>query len=239
MLAPSETCQEERPLRLSTAIALAFMLASGCTRPLTENEAAFTKSLFGDTIDTDVIEVLAGAGITPLPYETPQQKMARAETAKTPPRKAPDDICVRKPSPRAYAWSWPAAFVLENNVYLSYRYYAKDAFAGVYQGRVPYPQALLMAHELVHVWQWQNRERTLYTPEKSGSESVKSRDPYYWVSDAGREFLSYGYEQQAAIIEDFVCYALLDPEDPKLDEIAEILAPIIPVDGFLKSLGRR
>jgi hypothetical protein len=217
----------------------ALAVSASCTRSLTDNEAAFTHALCGDTIDTDAIEVLAGAGITPLPYVTPQQKAARAEAAKAPPRKAPEDICVRKPSPRKYAWSWPAAFVLENNVYLAYRYYAKDAFAGVYDGRVPYPQTLLMAHELVHVWQWQNRELTDYTPEKSGSESVKSRDPYYWVGEAGREFLSYGYEQQAAIIEDFVCYALLDPEDAKLGEIADILRPVLPVDQFLRELGRR
>ncbi|MGH1367818.1 MAG: hypothetical protein ACRBCL_04320 [Maritimibacter sp.] len=224
---------------IATTAFVALTLGAGCTRHLTDNEARFAHDLFGDTIETDSIEVLAGAGLTPLPYETPQQKSARAEAAKAPPRKAPEDICVRKPSPRKYAWSWPAAFVLENNVYLAYRFYAKDAFAGVYEGSVPYPLAQLMAHELVHVWQWQNRDITDYTPEKSGSESVKSRDPYYWVGKEGREFLSYGYEQQAAIIEDFVCYALLDPQDAKLDEIASILRPVLPVDRFLNALGGR
>lgn len=212
---------------------------SGCTRALTDNEVDFANALFGDTIDADEIEVLAGAGITPLPYETPQQKAAKAEAAKQPPRKAPEGICDRKPSPRKYAWNWPAAFVIENNVYVAYRWYLKDMYAGLDEGRVPFPQALLMTHELVHVWQWQNRALTEYTPEKSGAESVKSRDPYYWVSEEGREFLSYGYEQQAAIIEDFVCYALLDPGNPRLAETAAIIEPVLPVGPFLERLGRK
>lgn len=53
-----------------------------------------------------------------------------------------------------------------------------------------------LAHELVHVWQYQALKRT-------GIELMLSR-VYRYRLDPARDFLSYGYEQQAAIVEDYV-----------------------------------
>lgn len=53
-----------------------------------------------------------------------------------------------------------------------------------------------LAHELVHVWQYQALKRT-------GIELLLSR-VYRYRLDPARTFRSYGYEQQAAIIEDYV-----------------------------------
>ena len=53
-----------------------------------------------------------------------------------------------------------------------------------------------LAHELTHVWQYQALKR-------SGIELLFSR-VYRYRLDPLREFLSYGYEQQAAIVEDYV-----------------------------------
>ncbi|HBK92309.1 MAG TPA: hypothetical protein DDZ68_11615 [Parvularcula sp.] len=53
-----------------------------------------------------------------------------------------------------------------------------------------------LAHELVHVWQYQALNR-------SGIELLFSR-VYRYRLDPARAFLSYGYEQQAAIVEDYV-----------------------------------
>lgn len=53
-----------------------------------------------------------------------------------------------------------------------------------------------LAHELVHVWQYQALKR-------SGIELLFSR-VYRYRLEPAREFLSYGYEQQAAIVEDYV-----------------------------------
>ena len=59
----------------------------------------------------------------------------------------------------------------------------------------------------------------------------------YWFTAArDAEFLTFGYEQQGAIVQDFVCYALFDAEDPKRDELAALLRPVLPVDGFLAAL---
>ncbi|MEC7762258.1 MAG: hypothetical protein VX874_10155 [Pseudomonadota bacterium] len=225
-------------MRLELCAALVCVaLTAACSRTLTPNETAFAKNLFGDTIEVEGIEVLAGVGVLPIPRDYPALTSASdTPTVAPPPRKAPDDLCVRKPSPRKY-WDWPAAFVLDDNIYFSYRWFPADAFEGLPQSAL-YPVAPIMAHELVHVWQWQNRERTNYSPLVSAGESIESKDPYFWVPEAGREFLSYGYEQQAAIVEDLVCYTLFDPKDPKLDELADILRPILPVDRFIAAYGR-
>lgn len=53
-----------------------------------------------------------------------------------------------------------------------------------------------LAHELVHVWQYQALKR-------SGIELLLSR-VYRYRLDPARAFRSYGYEQQAAIVEDYV-----------------------------------
>jgi len=53
-----------------------------------------------------------------------------------------------------------------------------------------------LAHELTHVWQYRLLKRT-------GLELFASRI-YRYRLDPRRLFLSYGYEQQAAIVEDYV-----------------------------------
>ena len=53
-----------------------------------------------------------------------------------------------------------------------------------------------LAHELVHVWQYEALKR-------GGIDLLLSR-VYRYRLDPAREFLSYGYEQQAAIVEDYV-----------------------------------
>ncbi len=53
-----------------------------------------------------------------------------------------------------------------------------------------------LAHELTHVWQYRALRRT-------GLELLASRT-YHYRLDSDRVFHSYGYEQQAAIVEDYV-----------------------------------
>lgn len=219
---------------MKRALLLGLLALSACARPLTETETLVAKNLFGESLDTEAVTVTAGVGVLPLPRKPRPEPAAAGDPQPT--RKPPDDLCVRKPNPRQY-WDWPAAFVLRNTLFFSFKWYPHDAFDGMPE-TVPYPHSVLMAHELVHVWQWQNRDWTGYAPLKAGNESLVSRDPYFFDPAEAGEFLSFGYEQQAAMIEDFVCYALFDPDDPKLDEIAGILRPVLPVDGFLKSLGR-
>lgn len=206
----------------------AVLLLTACARPLTPTETEVAHSLFGDTLDTGAVSVTAGLGVLPLPRDRVR------EGAGVVVAEAPPDLCVRKRSTQRY-WTWPAAFVLRNNVFFSYRYYQSDAFRG-FPRSAPYPSSLLLAHELVHVWQWQNRARTAYTSGEAAGETIANVDPYWFEVDPGAEFFTLGYEQQGALMQDFVCYALFDRNDPKLQELAAVLRPVLPVDDFLAKL---
>lgn len=220
------------PLPSLAALASLVLLAA-CARPLTSNETLAAKALFGDTLDAEAVTVRAGVGILPLPREPRPAPDAEARPAVSP----PPGLCDRKQSTQRY-WTWPAAFVLNNDVFFSYDYYPHDAFRG-FPRSVPYPASVIMAHELVHVWQWQNRAITNYSPTRAGGETVENVDPYWFADADATEFLSYGYEQQGALVQDFVCYAIFDSANPRLRELAAILRPVLPVDDFLALLGQR
>lgn len=209
---------------------------AACTRPLTPNETKAARGLFGDTLNTDAVRVTAGVGLLPLPRDRQNDRRAESSAASpaAAPASPPPGLCTRKRSTRRY-YDWPAAFVLNNTVFFSHRFYTADAFAGLPESAL-YPTSVLMAHELVHVWQWQNRRRTAYTPQGAASETFAKVDPYWFGVDRGADFFAMGYEQQAAMVQDFVCYALFEPNDPKRDELAAVLRPALPVDRFLAAL---
>ncbi|MDP2204875.1 MAG: DUF4157 domain-containing protein [Alphaproteobacteria bacterium] len=60
-------------------------------------------------------------------------------------------------------------------------------------------------HELVHVWQHQNR--VLSTPREAARETLKHKfnyaQSYPYRLDPARDLTSYGFEQQAAMIQDY------------------------------------
>jgi hypothetical protein len=204
-------------MRRVLILCLMLGLAAGCGRPLAENEAAFAGALFGDSFDVDRVQVAYDVGVFPPPRPRP---MVFVE------KRAKGDPCARgEPTP---VTGPPAAFVAFNRIHYSQSFYTSDAMAG-WPGKIRMPHALLLAHELTHIWQWQNREITGYHPVRAMGEAVRNADPYFYAVDAARPFLDYGFEQQAAIVEDFVCYRVFDPSHPKFAELRAILAPVFPV----------
>ncbi len=212
------------------ALALLLVLAA-CARPLTPGETRFARDMFGDTLDPARVRVHAGAGLTPLPHPKPApQPPTRASRAEL-----PKGFCTRTPQPRKIRW--PAGFALGNSVFLKRDYYVADTFPG-WPEQFLLPQGFLMAHELVHVWQWQNRATTHYSPLRPLAEAARRADPYYWDPTGPRPFQAYGFEQQAALVEDYLCYRLFEPASPRLDELRAILAPALPIDRLEADLGR-
>lgn len=59
------------------------------------------------------------------------------------------------------------------------------------------------AHELTHVWQYQNVSR--WTTVIAGSEHIRFRNPYGYSLD-GRPFNQYRFEQQGSIVQDYYRY---------------------------------
>jgi hypothetical protein len=219
-----------KTLRFAAVLALGVLAA--CARPLTQNEETFAEALFGETLDAQAVRIWGG-----LPQawtEMPSTGVtAEADAPPLPPRRPPEGFCERKPQKAGETVL--AAFVLYDHIWFMHDFYEHDSFNG-FPVSVPLPTALIMVHELVHVWQWQNRAVTGYTPTGSAGESVGVEDPYYWADAAAQEFLSYGYEQQAAIIEDFACYALFDRRAVRYRELKALLAPVLPVSEFEAAL---
>lgn len=208
-------------------IAAAFCLAAlgGCSRPLTEAETRFAKDLFGASLDTSKVSVAQGVGITPL-YRTVPNSVVLVD--------GDDDACVRTPQPRGA--QPPQAFAFRNRINFGSKLYSSD-MALTWPRALRVPHALVLAHELTHVWQWQNRETTGYSPGRAVAESWRLADPYY-TSPGSAAFYSFGYEQQAALVADYVCFTVSNPSHPRHAELREILAPVFPLEGFEAAMGR-
>ncbi|MCK0166123.1 hypothetical protein MWU52_01015 [Jannaschia sp. S6380] len=89
--------------------------------------------------------------------------------------------------------------------------------------------AMFLAHEATHVWQWQNRARTGYHPAKAFAEQATVDDPYLFDAELTRPFLSYGYEVQASLVEEYVCCATLDPAGDRTERLHALLSEALPV----------
>ena len=202
-------------------IALAGLIfLSACARPLTVAETKFAQDLFGPSLDTSEVTITQGLGLFPL-YKTNPTKVTVLNGT--------DKACVRTPQPRGA--QPPQAFAFRNRMHFDSELYSSNMALGWPEG-LRFPNAIILAHELTHVWQWQNREVTGYTAMRALKESWRLADPYFSAPGEAPIFFAFGYEQQAAIVEDFVCFSMANPTHPRHDELKEILEPVLPVDQF-------
>lgn len=224
------SAQRWLPLRLLGRAALAALLlalAACGGRPLSDSEQAFAADIIGDELDTGKVRVAAGFG------------PSRPSAAPTPPvkakRKTVPGACARVPQgPRTEP---PPGFALRNRIHLRNDLYRDDLAPG-WPDRILVPQSFVLAHELVHVWQWQNRQVTGYRPLRAFLEGLLNVDPYYYRPAGDDAFLGFGYEQQAALVEDYFCHVLFDPGNPRRADLRAILAPHFPLDRLDAALAR-
>ncbi|QIE44296.1 hypothetical protein G5B38_01405 [Pseudohalocynthiibacter aestuariivivens] len=212
---------------LTTCLVIAL---GGCSRALTPNERAFAADILGPSLDADKVRVAQDMGFAAPP--TKSHRVPRSLPVDSPPHEGACD----RTAPQA-ASGPPPAWALFNRVHFVTDLYQPDLAAGWPQYAL-FPQALVMAHELVHVWQWQNRRRTHYHPVRAALESLVNLDPYFYAPKDGTAFLEYGYEQQAALLEDYLCYALYDPANARRAHLRTILSPYFPLDRLDASLAR-
>ena len=210
-------------MRRSGIILAVLCLLAACARPLTPSEVAFAEDLFGPTLDTQKVRIL------PAPY-WPQDVQAPRAVRGT------DKACVRVPQPRGA--QPPQAFALGNMMHFSGPLQARDMTLAWPRG-LRFPQALIFAHEMTHVWQWQNRAWTGYTPLRAVAESIALADPYFSASGEAPLFFAFGYEQQAAIVEDYLCFTIANPGHPRRLELRALLEPVFPVDAFEAAIDRQ
>ena len=207
-------------------LVLVCLVLTACSRPMTPTEEKFAKDVFGPTLDTSAVKVARGAGLFP-PGNTRVIKITRVVGT--------ERACIRVPQPKSEKVPAPA-FAFRNTVHFDTGLYSSDMILE-WPGALRFPQALIFAHELTHVWQWQNRARTGYTPFRAAAESLRIVDPYF-APPGEAAFLSFGYEQQAAMVEDYLCFAFANPNHPRRAELRAILAPVFPIDALEAKLAR-
>ena len=207
---------------ISLALCLVGLLTA-CARPLTQGETRLAQDIFGPTLDTGAVRVTQGLGLAPPPEKTTGAAPILLTEGLRP------GLCARN-APQASTGP-PPAWAIYNRMHFIDGLYRTDMSEGWPEGAL-FPQALVFAHELVHVWQWQNRKLTGYRPARAAFESLITMNPYFYVPGEGGTFLDFGYEQQAALLEDYLCHALYDPQNPRRAELRGILAPYFPLAGL-------
>lgn len=205
-----------RPCLPRLSAALALVLLAACGRPLTDSEAAFDARIHGPGIDVARVRLVEGAPVGTVTFRRkPRPRVSCTERILPPAR---DEIVTTR----------PAAVTLFDTIYFSRDWYARNYMPG-WPERLYLIEAMLLAHELTHVWQWQNRERTGYHPFRAAAEHRRSDDPYLFDLDRAPDFLSYGYEQQGAIVEEYVCCRALAPEAARTRRLHAMLKDAFPV----------
>lgn len=207
----------------SSVLVFVMCCVAACGRPLTVAETEFAQDLFGPTLNTEKVRILS------LPYWAKEPGEPRL-------MRGTERACLRTPQPRGA--QPPQAFALGSNMHFSGNLQARDMKLGWPNG-MRFPQGLIFAHELTHVWQWQNREWTGYSPFRAVAESIALPDPYFSATGEAPVFFAFGFEQQAAIVEDYVCFTIANPTHPRRAELRQLLAPVFPVDAFEAAIERR
>lgn len=198
-------------------ILLGFVLGlSACARGLTPQERQMTTELMGQSIDAERARWIEFGviGMTSRTYPTRPQITCRERIGP-----APTGPSFQGRTAGAVAW---------DHVLTSPDWTLPNYLEG-YPNRINLVAAMFFAHEMVHIWQWQNREITGYSPFKGLSEHRPGIDPYLFDPEQEIQFLQMGYEQQAALVEEFICCRTLAPDAPRTQRLYDTLSQAMPV----------
>lgn len=195
---------------------LLLLLLASCGRPLTVNERAFLDTIHGDSINYDRVRLHDGAPTRAVTFRRKARPRTTCRELILPP--AEEKIVTTK----------PAAVAVYNTILFDKDWYIDD-YLPDYPDRIGLIAAMLFAHELTHIWQWQNRASTGYSPLRAASEHQVSNDPYLFEIKGDRKFSDFGFEQQGSIVEEFVCCRALAPTAPRTKRLHTLLAQVMPV----------
>lgn len=204
---------------------LTLIILTACGRPLTMNERAFTAATFGPDFPTERVRLNDDLMFGEVTYKRPIRPRLTCSERIWPPSKG-ETVTVA-----------PGAMVGFHTAFFRPDLYRKD-FLPDYPQQFDLVNTMLFAHEMTHVWQWANRARTGYHPFKGAGEHSGNPDPYLFDPDTKISFLDHGYEQQGAIVEEYVCCRLLDPDAPRTTRLRDMISAEMPLqrlDNLLQS----
>ncbi len=195
-----------------------FMLVAACGRPLTENERSFLRGLHGPTLSTENIRISRAPFVGMFRVRYPARPRTTCREQIAPPPDGP------------WLEGSVAGMAGKRRIYVNPDWYLPDYLPDYPQG-LNLAAAMFFAHEMTHIWQYQNRRITGYHPFRGLSEHEPGRDPYLFDDSAAQSFLEYGYEQQASIVEEYLCCILLDPGGSRTGRLRRMLSEVMePAD---------
>jgi len=201
---------------------LILAVVASCGRPLTETEIAFARTLHGDALDVKRVRLVDGAPTRAVTFRRKARPRTTCRELILPPPTG--DIVTAK----------PAAVALWTHVLFDEDWYLDD-YVPDYPEEINLIAAMLLAHELTHVWQWQNRKVTGYSPLRAAREHQFGSDPYLFDIAEERTFSEFGFEQQGSIVEEFVCCRALAPQAPRTKRLHKLIAGAMPVAALPQS----
>lgn len=195
------------------ALCLVLALGACAERRLSEAERGFLDTVQGPELDAAEVVVVKGALIGAFPMKRPARPQVACRERIWPPEEGTVEGRV-------------AGVVVGERLNVARWFWTGDFLKG-YPEVLPLPRAMYLAHEMTHVWQWQARAETGYAPWKAAGEHAASADPYLFEV-GGQSFLDYGYEQQASLVEEYVCCRALDPTGARTERLRDMLRPVFP-----------
>lgn len=195
---------------------LAFLLLAACGRPLTDAESMMARDLMGNSLDPAPVRFaeVGFIGLREIVYPARPRVTCRERIGPIP--------------TETHYVGRTAGAVLFNQVLTNPDFTVPDYVPG-YPDQVNVVAAMFLAHELTHIWQWQNRDLTGYHPLRGALEHQPGVDPYLFDPDADLSFLDLGFEQQAALVEEFVCCRTLAPDAVRTERLWHVLHEAMPV----------
>jgi hypothetical protein len=204
-------------VRTMRALLLIVLLTlAACGRPLTEAEAAYMADLQGESFDAAAVRIARNPVIGLGTRIYPARPQITCRERIWPP---PDGPTIEART---------AGIVLFNTMHVRPDFYLPD-YVAPREGRRSLAAAMFFAHEMTHVWQWQNRAATAYHPFRAFSEHVRIEDPYLFDPQDDRAFLDYGYEVQASLVEEYVCCRAVDPRGARTRRLERLIGQVMPV----------
>lgn len=190
------------------------LIVTACGRPLTDNERAFLSGLHGDTLDPEPIRVTHAAFVGIIRVRYPARPRTTCRELIAPPPDGP------------WLQGSVAGMAGKRRIYVNPDWYLPD-YVPEYPDTVHLGAAMFFAHEMTHIWQFQNREITGYHPFRGLGEHKPGEDPYLFDASAQQPFLAFGYEQQASIVEEYVCCAALDPQGVRTKRLRDLIGEVM------------
>lgn len=195
------------------------LIGSGCSsRAVTNDEKVFLATVFGDSVDVDSVSIRS-SGVAKGIEEG-------IELGDIPPAYATS-------GQHTESWFDADAITIRNRIYFN---------AAIYLDNYYDPNEIhllidLFAHEFVHVWQWQNREKTGYSLSRVIQEHVTyGKAVYEYERPPSQPFLQYRYEQQGMIVQDYIFMREHSPQHPWLPIYEKVIRVAIPLTKLQRAI---